>query len=324
MRSAALKPIILRALRFTGAFACARAATASSMRVLAYHGVEARAGIDNLDGFQVEPEVFERQLDHVGRYYSPIALADVLAAYDDGRRLPPRAILVTFDDGYLNNVEIAAPILRRKGMPAAFFLTTGFLDGTHRPWWYVLRNWVERAGVERVGWPEGTKPSSADPRACIASWEARLKSMRETERQAALDQMGRRLDLPPETGIAFMSWDHARELLKQGFALGAHTVRHTNLGAEDAATVRQEIMESVARIRAETGASPSAFAFPYGRKTDIGSAVDAALSEAGISIAFMAEHGLNRPDAAPFQLCRLNVTSQYDGAAFEKLLAMGA
>lgn len=293
------------------------------MRVLAYHGVESRAGIDNIDGFQVEPDVFERHVDHVGRYYRPVELNEVLAAYAEGRPLPPRAVLITFDDGYLNNAEEAAPLLRKKGIPAAFFLTTGYLDGTQRPWWYVLRNWIARAGVQAVGWPQETIRYSEDPRACIAAWEARLKVMREPEREAELDQLAKRLGLPPETGIAFMSWDHARDLLKQGFALGAHTVRHTNLGVENAETVRREIAESVARIRAETGAPPKAFAFPYGRETDIGPASDDALHNTGISLAFTTEHGLNRADAAPLRLRRLNVSSHFDCIAFEKLLAWG-
>lgn len=323
MSASALKLIALRAMQFSGAFAAARLRTASAMRVLAYHGVESRTGIDNLDGFQVEPRVFARQLDQMARHYSPVALDDVVAAFAHGPPLPPRAVLITFDDGYLNNAEIAAPLLRAKGIPAAFFLTTGFLDGTHRPWWYVLRTWVARAGVERVGWPEGSVPISSDPRACVFAWEARLKSLREAERESELKRLEERICLPPETGIAFMSWEQARELLKQGFALGAHTVLHTNLGAEDADTVQREIAESVVRIRAETGVSPRAFAFPYGRARDVSPASDAAFQKAGISAAFLTEHGLNRADAHAFRLNRLNVTTHYDGVAFEKLLAWG-
>lgn len=323
MRTISLKSIALHTLRLSGVFAAVRSGTASALRVLAYHGVESRTGIDNIDGFQVEPTVFARQLDHVGRYYRPVVLDEVWAAFAEGRPLPSRAVLITFDDGYANNFEMAAPILRQKGIRAAFFLTTGFLDGTHRPWWYVMRSWIARAGVERIGWPEGCGPISTDPRACMFAWEARLKSMRETEREAELERIGERLGLPPETGIAFMSWDQARELRKQGFALGAHTVRHTNLGAEDAETVRREVAESVARIRAETGVSPSAFAFPYGRECDASPAADAAFRESGITIALLTEHGLNHGDASPFRLKRLNVTSHYDGVAFEKLLAWG-
>lgn len=323
MRASALKSIALHALRCSGAFVAARSRTASALRVLAYHGVESRTGIDNLDGFQVEPTIFEHQLDHVGRYYRPVALDEALAAFAEGRPLPSRAVLITFDDGYANNFEIAAPILRQKGIPAAFFLTTGFLDGTHRPWWYVLRSWIARAGVERVGWPEANAENSSDPRACIFAWEARLKSMRETEREAELERIGDRVRLPCETGISFMSWDQARALRKQGFALGAHTVRHTNLGVEAAETVHREVAESVARIRAETGVSPMAFAFPYGRERDVSPAADAAFRESGITIALLTEHGLNLGDASPFRIKRLNVTSPYDGVAFEKLLAWG-
>src|SRR5208283_3641617 len=61
------------------------------------------------------------------RYYTPVRLEDVLTN-GDGRRLPPRAVLVTFDDAYASVAQSAAPLCRQFGVPAVFFVNAGFLD----------------------------------------------------------------------------------------------------------------------------------------------------------------------------------------------------
>ncbi|MGA8580151.1 MAG: polysaccharide deacetylase family protein, partial [Bryobacteraceae bacterium] len=72
----------------------------------------------------------EATLEFLARYYSPVSLEDVLAG-SNGRDLPPRAVLVTFDDGYASVSEWAAPLCAKFGVPAVFFLNAAFLDN-HR------------------------------------------------------------------------------------------------------------------------------------------------------------------------------------------------
>jgi peptidoglycan/xylan/chitin deacetylase (PgdA/CDA1 family) len=320
---AVVKSCSLSALRGAGVFAAARAATRGRLRVLAYHGVEDRDPAENADGFQVPPAVFARQMEHVARRYRVVALDEVEAAYAGGSALPAGAALITFDDGYRNNASIAAPMLRRMGLPAAFFLTTGFLDRTHLPWWYVLRGWIARVGIEAIGWPNGTlKKRGMTAHEGIARWEQRLKCMSNAQRQEMMNSISTRIGLPVASDIEFMRWDEARRLLAQGFALGAHTVSHPNLGAEEEAVVKSEIETSIARIASETGARVAAFAFPYGRAADIHLAANPILRANGIALGFTTVHGLNRADTPALGLKRLNVSGRHEGLAFEKLMAM--
>jgi peptidoglycan/xylan/chitin deacetylase (PgdA/CDA1 family) len=310
-------------MRAIGAFAAARAATQRYLRVLAYHGVEDRDAKENADGFQVAPDVFARQLQHLARRYRVVALDDVIDAFAGGAPLPPRAALITFDDGYKNNFSLAAPILLKMGLPAAFFITTGFLDRTHIPWWYVLRGWISKVGIEALGLPKGThKMKRLDVRGGIAEWEQHLKGMTDARRQKTINEISNRIGLPIAAEIDFMTWDEARKLRAQGFALGAHTVSHANLGVEEENALKMEIETSIARISSETGAHVESFAYPYGRATDTQPAVDSILRACGIALGFTTVRGLNRAKSGPLRLRRLSVSSHHDGPAFEKLLAL--
>ena len=97
--------------------------------VLMYHKVNDVLG----NSVTVPVSQFDEQLSQLGELgYTPVSLDDVLAYYLRGVPLPERAVLITFDDGYLDNLENAAPILRRHGFPAVLFVPIGYL-GEPRP-----------------------------------------------------------------------------------------------------------------------------------------------------------------------------------------------
>ncbi len=96
------------------------------LRVLMYHKVNPQP--DNPPN--VPPSLFAAQMEHLAARFRPISVDDYLAARRGERALPRRAVLVTFDDGYRDNLEHAAPVLARLGIPAVIFLPTGFLSST--------------------------------------------------------------------------------------------------------------------------------------------------------------------------------------------------
>src|SRR5919204_3246305 len=92
----------------------------------------------------------ERQLTFLRRVANVVALPDALRALATGGALPPRAVALTFDDGYRDALQLAVPLLERLGLPATFFLVPGLLSRATTPWWEVLAWACTRAGRDRV------------------------------------------------------------------------------------------------------------------------------------------------------------------------------
>ena len=300
---AGLRSLALRTLVALGGARWARSRQRGRAAILAYHGVDpVQDPVLNADGFQVPPAVFEAQLDHLALHYRICPLAQIVRGLAGEGPLPERAVALTFDDGYANNAEVAAPLLRARGLPATFFLTTGFLDGTHAPWWYRMR--------------AVTPPPEQEPAA------SRLKSMSNDERAAAVSALESRVPGgPPRVRYPFMTWDQARVLAAQGFALAAHTVSHPSLAHEASERTAAEIADSVARVARETGCAPLVFSYPYGRPADVTDSVCAAVRASGCRAAVTTTEGWNAPGGDLCRLLRLNVTGHHRGASFEALVS---
>ncbi len=98
----------------------------SRLTILIFHRVLARP--DPLFPDEVDAAAFEARMRWVKDWFNVLPLGDAVQRLRDGR-LPERPLAITFDDGYADNAKIAAPILLRLGLPATFFIATGFLDG---------------------------------------------------------------------------------------------------------------------------------------------------------------------------------------------------
>ena len=131
-RSKALRLAAQTLWRMPGRFGIARLFGPSySLRCVVFHDISAaESPFTRGMGVNITPTDFEAALKFLTRYYNPVSLQDVLTD-SDGRGLPPRAVLVTFDDGYASVMEWAAPLCRKFRVPAVFFLNAAFLDN-HR------------------------------------------------------------------------------------------------------------------------------------------------------------------------------------------------
>ena len=129
-----------------------------SLRVLMYHKVNDVAG----NRLSVPVSLFDEQMDQVRQLgYTVVDLDAVLDFYGAGRPLPPKAVLITFDDGYHDNLDNAAEVLKKYGYPAVLFVPIGYLDDRH-PLPHEERlaaqgilnrtiDWTEMADLERAG-----------------------------------------------------------------------------------------------------------------------------------------------------------------------------
>ena len=146
-----LKNGVYRAIgETTTAVAPRNGAGERALRVLMYHKVNDRPG----NPLSMPVGRFDEQLSQLRELgYSVVALDDVVAHYREGAELPRRPVLITFDDGYRDNLEYAAPVLQRHGYPAVIFVPIAYLDGG-RPLPHDER--LRQRGIENptVDWGE--------------------------------------------------------------------------------------------------------------------------------------------------------------------------
>ena len=230
-------------------------------------------------------------MEFVRSNFIPLGLSDFIDRLRGGKPLTKQHICITFDDGYENNATVAAPILKEMGIPAIFFVTTGFLGGT-------TRLWVDRFETAYAVLT-GKKESDAVVR-------SRLKQMSPNDREAYLK------DIEVRTGTAntihplhrSMTWEQARRLLDDGFEIGAHTVTHPILGRCDPKVMVHEITESKRVIEQRCGISCPHFAHPNGQPDDWNDAVMQAIRLAGFESCLTTIRGEVRTDDDPFTLKR--------------------
>jgi len=280
-----------------------------ALRVLFYH----RIGNAAADQSDLAPELiaatpadFARQMRHLARAYHPVSAADVVAALDGRRRLPPRAVLVTFDDGYRDVRDIAWPILQRAGVPAVLFVSTSYLDEPDRIfWWDALWQVLARTSSPAVPLPDGRSAARGTLPARLAAWRslaAWLKSLTPDARATQLDQLAAELHVRPTPSHAVLTWPEVRQLAAEGLSIGGHSRTHELLDQLPAERLAWEVTGCRDDLARELGAAPDLFAYPNGNHS---TAACQAVAAAGFRLGFTTLPGLNQHwSMTPFTLRR--------------------
>lgn len=210
---------------------------------------------------------FRRQMRLLARCFNPLPLAEAVDRLRSGT-LPARAACVTFDDGYADNATVALPILREEGVPATFFIATGYLDGG-RMFNDTLIETVRRlpAGEHELG-PAGLGrrriDSDADRAALIGELVMSLKYLGVRERGERAEDLAAALGVTLPSDL-MMTTAQLRSLAQAGMDIGGHTVNHPILTACPAEEARREMREGKETLEDLLGRPVTLFAYPNGR-----------------------------------------------------------
>lgn len=289
---------------------------AARLVILTYHRV--LAAPDPLFPDEIDAAVFDLQLRALKRFFNVVPLAEAIERLRE-RRLPARAVSITFDDGYRDNHDVAMPVLARHGLPATLFLSTGYLDGGIF-WNDVVIESVRRAGADSldlgdVGLGEWRVRSPEEKRTAITALIRDLKYRPSAERAnlvAAIADAAR-VDLPSDL---MLEARHLDAMMRSGFELGAHTVSHPILTSLEDVDAEREIAQSRDDIESLTGRAPRLFAYPNGRyHRDFGDREVGMVSNLGFDAAVSTDWGVATPGSPLFRLPRFSTWRQ-TGARF--------
>ncbi|MDZ7267833.1 MAG: glycosyltransferase [candidate division KSB1 bacterium] len=290
------------------------------LRVLTYHRIAEAGSAPHLNPRMISatPAAFEQQMRHLSRRYRVLDIAAVLHALEHRTPLPERAVLLTFDDAYLDFGEIAWPILRKYRLPATLFVPTGFPDHPERPFWWDRLYQAFRAAAlpELELTPLGrlSLKTAKAMRQALKRTQDHVKSLPHAEAMAFVEQICRRLLPPCEMPASVLSWQQLRQLAAEGVTLGAHTVNHPVMTQITPEQAHREIIQAQADLQREIGTTLPIFCYPSGGHDE---AVVALLRAAGFRLAFTTADGHNDLRVVdPLRLRRTNLTPRTTPALF--------
>lgn len=274
--------------------------------VLGWHNVEGTSCFPSRPGRGSAG--LHRQITALARVASVVPLEQALVDLDAGRPLPPRAVALTFDDGYADVLTIAVPMLERLELPATFFLVPGLLSREVGAWWEVLAAAFSAASAPDVRWEDRTWVLDGG-RARRRSYNAvaeQLKLVDAASRADAVDALVERLE--PSVSVRstelFLDWAGARELVRRGFAIGSHTSAHAILAQETAAAQQTDLESARRRLQNELQVPVDLLAYPNGRAEDFDAVTAAAAARAGHTYSLTTIEGLHYAGGSPHAVRR--------------------
>jgi len=327
-----VKQSILHGVEFAGFNRLARYYTRRRLLGLCYHGVLSAECPSN-DArllLAVTASQFDQHMQELRRNWNPVSVEQVRQSIEEGIPLPDKAVLVTFDDGFRNNLTVAQPILEKYQIPAIVFITTDMI-GTGKLIWTVelierLVSWEKTRFT--LGETEHILPPPDTPERTrtVSSIMGALRSASPQESQAFVEQVRSQttLDFSPDWKkelYEFMNWEEVRQIQQKGFAIGAHTVSHPILSKLEPEQLERELKRSKEQIEQEAGTNIDTIAYPFGSQYDYSDEVVNKARDLGFRLGFTLTERRNSEMLDPMRIHRICVGNDLTLSSFRALIS---
>ena len=254
---------------------------------------------------ELTAEQFSQRLHWLGRHFNVVGLSDGLDALAQAR-LPARALAISFDDGYANNVTVAKPLLEQAGMTACFFIASDFLDGgimwndqviealRHYPKRQLDLRWLE-LGLFSL--------DTQIDRVLIA--QRIINKIKHQHPEQRASQVERLIAGAPLPDNLMMRSEQLIELDRAGFEIGGHTCSHPILTRLNKEQQFAEIATNKQQLERLIGKKLRCFAYPNGKRgRDYDQDSCWAAQQAGYSYALTTEAGVAKSKLIPMEVPR--------------------
>ena len=218
----------------------------------------------------MKPELFERIIATLTKNYTVVPLEHYL---DDAGAFASRKKIATvlFDDGYKDNLEIAAPILSKYKCPASFYVVTDCIDRNIPTWTYILDDRFSKTRKEKIELDFDFVPQkfkvvvlndTGTNKKEIKPW---LKKLSNRQRQLVLENILQQCDDVSLPQNRMMNWGEVKQLANEGFIIGSHSHTHPMLASlQNENEIKEELTVSGEKIKTELGFFPATISYPIG------------------------------------------------------------
>jgi len=327
-----LKRVVYPSFAKAGVF---RRTTAAGLAVVTYHGILPpgyKSANAVFDSNLLTADVFRQQIRLLKAHYAVISPEEMLLWIEKGLVLPPRAVLLTCDDGLLNNLTEMLPVLVEESLRCLFFVTGVSANDAPATLWYeelflLLLHApagafeISSTNVEIGGEITGTLAGREQRRALWWSLVKQLSQVSAEGREEFLkaarvglrtDDLETRFpanDLQVERRFRLLKRAELKELASAGMTIGAHSMSHPLLSHLPRELARAEITESRVCLEAALGKRIWAFAYPFGDARSVTPEILAMAKDAGYAAAFLNWGGGLGAELPRFAIPRIHVTA---------------
>ncbi|MDX3772870.1 polysaccharide deacetylase family protein [Chromatiaceae bacterium AAb-1] len=282
---------------------CGTMLSGQKLTTLIYHQVLPEK--DPIRPFEPDITAFGQQMKWVKQHFNVLSATEALACLQQGA-LPPRSLLITFDDGYRNNATHALPVLQHYGLNAVFFIASDFLHGGIM--WNdivleALRIWPQTR-LDLSQWQLGIHPLTSPQQRLTTALQLLplIKYRPLAERRQLTDYLARQVTLPRNL---MMDDSHLRQLQQAGMEIGGHTCSHPILSSLTQSEARQQIVQNKQYLETLLQQPLLWFAYPNGKPgKDYTTETRTLLQQAGYQAAFSTSVGVAEPATDRYQLPR--------------------
>ncbi|HET6996133.1 MAG TPA: polysaccharide deacetylase family protein [Chitinophagaceae bacterium] len=217
----------------------------------------------------MKPVLFEKIIRLLTRDYHIVSLEGWL---QEKNKRHSRKTLATilFDDGYKDNIEYAAPILKKYKCPASFYIVTGCINKNIPTWTYLLDHAMQQARIPSLildfdQTPEELKKITLTDKPSLRKIKIWMKRLPNAQRVQVLNSILQQCNDVPVPQNKMMSWTDIRHLQQDGFYIGSHSHTHPMLAAlEDEKEIKEELGHSASIIQQKLGIAPLTISYPIG------------------------------------------------------------
>jgi peptidoglycan/xylan/chitin deacetylase (PgdA/CDA1 family) len=202
--------------------------------------------------------------------------------------------MITFDDGYRDCYSVVYPELKRRGLPAVFFITVDFVNDRRVGWWDLIAYLVKQAALEsprRIAHQDESFLLPQEQTRCIRFFQREMKKAPQEQAVRLLEELSTLCGVPlpsrERQDEQIMTWDQIIEMSKNGMGIGSHTMSHRVLASLSAEEQTWELRESRQRIESILGQDVFAISYPVGGTDHLTPQTFRLAKESGYDLAFV-------------------------------------
>jgi peptidoglycan/xylan/chitin deacetylase (PgdA/CDA1 family) len=239
----------------------------------------------------MEPALFDKTIQHLTKKFQIRTVEDYFLNDNLSSSDSRPFACVSFDDGFKDNIEYAAPILKKYNCPASFYLVTDSIDRNVPTWVHIYKQIMAETCLSDLSIEssffannkiEIKFKSGKERREFANALFEKIKKIPQSDQQSVLKQIQHSFYDVEIPGDWMLSWDHVNQLKNEGFMIGSHTKTHPFLSAlENEDAIMSEFSDSASRIKEMTGDFPQTISYPAG---DFNSRVKKLATSAGYQL----------------------------------------